>query len=511
MRTTIDEQIRSLFSLFTNESNFVINYNETWDSVEIIANVTLTAWPKAEDFLKTIPHISSRDSWEFKILNDSGATILNRHSNSGNIEDFSDMESYEDLQISLKFDISKVLVNNYLSVYWVSKFNDFLINLPLISFYNTISEQINDILLLECINDSVELLHTQSIAIFSKGNDYVVHGIKNRKSRLHQCEGCIHWGTYTIKLLPEDLFSGFSNNPLFTTFNLVCGYLIAMYLFDYISLTTAQLNLKIDGFKTISYSINTSKIANLSIDENTIIQLYEVYNWVLNSGYISDKFSIARNILSINLDPVNLRISSPVLDSIKSNFRIYEKDNVHQYIQLRNDISSLLVDLQAKINDIVDNFSNDFKNNLIVLVSFFTSVIVFGVISADSPFAYFSNHIIILSWGFLLISLLYWWYSYREINKKIDLFYKHYSQIKSRYEALLDDAELSNIFEECNPDKFGSHSSFLKWQRRHFSILWIASLIILFLALLLLFIANNLSILNIIHKILACICSIKNI
>lgn len=511
MMMTLNEQIRSLFSLFTNECTYIIDYKETWDSVEISTSITLSSCPKVEDFLQTIPNVSSRDSWEFKILDDSGSTIVNRHSKSGNIEDFLDIEPYEDLPVYLKFYISKVIVNNYLSVYWISKFNDFLINLPLISFYNTISNQIKDILLLECINDSVELLHTQSIAIFSKGNDYVVQGIANRKIRLHQCEGSIHWGTYTINLLPEDLFSCTSKNPLYTTFTLACGHLIAMYLFDYISLTQTQLNLKIDGFKTVSYSINVSKIENLSLDKNTIDQLFEVYNWVLGGGYIADKFSIARNILSINLDFDNLKISSPVIDSIKSNFRIYEKDNVHQYIQLRNDISSLLVDLQTKINDIVDNFSNDFKNNLLVLVSFFTSVIVFGVISDDSPFAYFSNHIIILSWAFILISLLYWWYSYCEINKKINLFYKHYSQIKSRYEALLDDAELKDIFEECNPDKFGTHSSFLKWQCKHFSILWIVSLLILFMALLILFIANNLSIVNIIREILVCICFIKNI
>lgn len=507
----MEEQIRRLFALFANESEFTIECKETWDYIDITTNIMLSSCPKAEDFLKAIPDVSIRDSWEFKILDDGGSTISNRHSKSGNIEEFSDLEAYEDLSISLKFYISKSIVNNYLSIYWVSKFNDFLISLPLISLFNTISSNLNNTLLLECMNDSVELFHTQSIAIFSKGKEYEVLGIKNRKNRLRQCEGCTHWGTFSLNLLPEDLYSTTNKNPFYNVFIMACEYLIAMYLFDYISITTSQLNLKIDGFKNLSYSINVSNMGDSLIDEFTISQLYEVYNWILSGGYTSDKFSIARNILSINLDSDTLKISSPIIDSIKSNFRIYEKDNVQQYIQLRNDISSLLVDLQTKINDIVDNFSNDFKNNLLVLVSFFTSVIVFGVISDDSPFAYFSNHIIILSWGFIFISLLYWWYSYREINKKIALFDKHYSQIKSRYEALLDAAELNNIFEECNPDKHGTHSSYLRWQRKHFSILWIVSLSILFIALLTLFISNNLNLFTIIRRILLWICSIKNI
>lgn len=179
---------------------------------------------------------------------------------------------------------------------------------------------------------------------------------------------------------------------------------------------------------------------------------------------------------------------------------------------MRNEISNLLIDLQSKVNSIAESFTADFKNNLLVLVSFFTSVVVFGVISEASPFVYFSNHIIILSWCFLLISFFYWLYSYNELNKKTKLFHKHYEQIKNRYKTLLDEVELKNVFEECNPDKYDSHNSYIEWQRRKFSMLWLGSIAILFIGLGILFVFNNVSFISLVNKlIISIICCLTNI
>lgn len=320
--------------------------------------------------------------------------------------------------------------------------------------------------------------------------------------RIQSIEGLIHWGTYKLQLLPEDVYPSNDVNPLYNIFSQASACLLMMYLFDYITINSNALILKLCGFKSLNYTIDAIKLSTIYIDKDTTAQLFQIYNWSMSSGHIVDKFSIARNILSLNLESPQVRITSPIIDAIKSNFRIFEKENVQQYIRLRNEISNLLIDLQTKINDIAQNFASDFKSNLLVLVSFFTSVIVLGVISEASPFVYFSNQIIMLSWCFLLISFFYWLYSYNELKKKTQLFHKHYEQIKDRYRALLDDVELSNIFEECNPDKYGSHQSYIEWQRFWFSILWIASIIILFVGLSMLFIFNNISIVTTIKTIM---------
>ncbi|WP_302613837.1 hypothetical protein [uncultured Bacteroides sp.] len=494
----MENQIKQLVGLFSNNGNVSIHFIESWDSVDISIFIILDKIPDSSSFLTNIPLISDRDSWEFKILDENDETILTIHSASGEFSNFDEIEAYKGLSVSIRFIVTKEINSDRLSIYSILCFNKYLGECSLYSFLNALNKRLNNTLILECINDEIETLNTESISVVSKNVNINSVGTSERMKRIRLSEGLIHWGAYKLQLLPEDIYPSNCINPLHNIFEQASACLLMMYLFDHISITSNSLDLELSGFKTLSYTICTSKLSGINVDQDTVAQLFQVYCWGMSGGYVADKFSIARNILSLNLDATQMRITSPIINAIKSNFRVYEKENVQQYIQLRNEISNLLIDLQAKINDIAQNFTTDFKNNLLVLVSFFASVIVFGVISEASPIAYFSNHIIILSWCFLLISFFYWLYSYSELNKKTKLFYKHYEQIKNRYKALLDDVELKNIFEECNPDKYESHQSYIKWQKLWFSTLWIASIITLFIGLSILFVFNNTHIISII-------------
>lgn len=508
----MDSQIKRLLRLFSNSGNIAIDFTESWDSVNVTASIILDKIPDSTSFLKNIPPTSTRDSWEFKILDENNETILTIHSASGELINLNEMEAYKELSISIKFIVTKNIQNGKLSIYSILSFSQYLGNGSLYSFLNALNKRLEKILILECVNDEIETLNTESISVISRNENSEIVGICDRAKRIRLSEGLIHWGTYKLQLLPEDIYPSYSTNPLYNIFSQASTCFLMMFLFDHIAISNEALNLKLSGFRTVNYTIGTSKLSEINVEQSTITQLLQVYRWGMSGGYVVDKFSIARNILSLNLDTTQVLITAPIIDAIKSNFRVYEKENVQQYIQLRNELSNLLIDLQAKINDITQSFTTDFKSNLLVLVSFFASVIVFGVISDASPLAYFSNHIIILSWCFLLISFFYWLYSYNELKRKTKLFYKHYEQIKERYKALLDDAELNNIFEECHPDRYESHKSYIEWQKRWISILWIASIITLFVGLLVLFVFNNTFIITIIKTLITyIICFIKNI
>lgn len=508
----MDSQIKQLLRLFSNNEEIDIDFTESWDSVAVTASIILDKIPDSTSFLKNIPLILPRDSWDFKIIDESNETILTIHSDSasGELIKLNEIEAYKELSISIKFIVTKNIQEGKLSIYNILSFSQYLGNGSLYSFLNALNRRLEKTLILECVNDKIETLNAGSISVVSKDVNSDFISVNERMKRIHLIEGLIHWGAYKLQLLPEDIYPSNCTNPLYNIFKQASACLLIMYLFDYITLTNNTLDVKLNGFKALNYTINTNKLSEIDVDHKTIDQFFQVYCWCMSSGYAADKFSIARNILSLNLDTTQILITSHIIEAIKSNFRVYEKENVQQYIQLRNEISNLLIDLQTKINDIVQNFTTDFKNNLIVLVSFFASVIVFGVISEAS--AYFSDHIIILSWCFLLISLLYGCCSYSELNKKTKLFYKHYEQIKDRYRALLDDVELNNIFEECNPDKYESHQSFIEWQKCRFFRLWILSIIILFIGLFILSIFNNSYIITFIKSIITnIVCFLKNI
>ena len=216
----------------------------------------------------------------------------------------------------------------------------------------------------------------------------------------------------------------------------------------------------------------------------------------------SDKINIARNIISLNINKDSLRIDSTALNSILSNYKIYEKENVKQYLQVRNKLSELLIDLQEKISAIVDSFISDFKKNILTLVSFFISVVAIKVVSKGDFVGGFTNEIIGLSFVFLLVSIGLLLYSRWELTKKIDLYNKHYRQIKDRYKDVLSTIELEGIFEECDPQKDNTNTSFVLKQKKIYSWLWFLSILLLLLFLIAVLLIKNISICCIINKVI---------
>ena len=184
-------------------------------------------------------------------------------------------------------------------------------------------------------------------------------------------------------------------------------------------------------------------------------------------------------------------INSSTFESILSNYKIYEKENVKQYLQVRNKLSELLIDLQGKISSIVDSFISDFKKIFLTLVSFFISVVAIRVISKGDFIGGFTNEIIVLSFIFLLISVGLLLYSRWELTKKITLYNKHYRQIKDRYKDILSGIELEKIFEECDPQKDDTNASFILKQKKIYSWLWFLSILLLSLFLVVVFFINN--------------------
>lgn len=70
---------------------------------------------------------------------------------------------------------------------------------------------------------------------------------------------------------------------------------------------------------------------------------------------------LARNILSLNFDKENLKLSETAFEAIKSGYKIYQKENIKQYIEIRNKISDQLIELQNKADKIVASFVSDYK------------------------------------------------------------------------------------------------------------------------------------------------------
>lgn len=487
--STLNNVSKEILLLFSDNTVDLASISENFDEVKITYFLNIERFPEITIYGKILGALNPRDTFHLSVVNE-GEVVENFTNRSD--KEFSDyIELLEGNltvgdYIEVIFTIEKKIIENKLSVYFKDEFIQYLNSLSFLVFLNVVEGCLNKSFLIleyqESNSNEIEFA-TKTISFVSKDKIFEKDSVEDelRSELIHRATSLCHWDIENSTILPEDLFptiSNSSNNALPEIFKKVCLLYTSMFIFDYVSIKEKSFSYKLNGFKTFGEQINTVKIDDVELDTSSFDLLFNIYKWIYNGGNTPDKLSIARNIISLNFDPKTLNISNTCYDAILSNHRIYERQNVRQYIEVRNKLSEILIDLQDKIDKIVNSFVNDYKKNIITLLSFFISVIAIRVISKGDFIGGFTTEIIILSYSFLLISIGIMIYSRWEFSKRIEMFDKHYIQLKERYKELLSSDELNKIFDDCNPKNKESRS-FIHEQKRLYTILWICSVALL--------------------------------
>lgn len=474
------EQINRIVALFSDADLVNASAKETWDEYEYNAEIALSKIPDAQCLLRAIPEISDRDSWRLIITSNGDDSIVDIKKSSGDIGDIkSDLEPYTDDKVCLKFAIEKKRDNKKLTVYDWSLFTGFLQGTSLNAFLNAVSNRLDGNLTVEVWTDGFRPFKSNTIDFISKGGtaQYEVVGHRNMRvsSRHKYCLSNIQYGT----LLPEDLLTDSTTDDISLLFRKASLAMSMLYVCDSSSVGST-LELGICGYMTFRSQYDAQRLDGLAFEDKYCNPWFEIYDWAYTGGYTSDRLSIARNIISLNVQGESLfSINDSTLRSIKSNFKIFEQDNVRQYIKVRNEISSFLIGMQREVSAIVDGFASDFKKNILAVFTFFFTVVIVRVISKGDFAGGFTTPVFILSLIFLALSLVLLVFSRMELNKKKELFEKHYNQTKNRYKCLLSDEEIKEMFEDSNPNKQGSHANYIEWQGKVYTLLWIACVFVL--------------------------------
>lgn len=498
--------------LFTSETINLQDKREDFSEVKFSYSFELQKIPRESDFPLIISLLNKRDTFHLSILKGEEVVANFANRNNNNFADYisalnTELEIGDNVKII--FTIEKSKKENSISIYQLNWFIDYLNSLSFSTFMNIFEEYLHGgVLNLELQDNSSEKnkFQTQTIS-FSTMNLPNIINKSFREDRAYAATTLCHWDTEKKWLLPEDFYpiaNEHENQALIEVFQKVCLLYTTMFIFDYSGMREGIFLYKLNGYKTFGQEIITKKIENITIDLSSMELFYKIYRWIYTGGNTTDKISIARNIISLNYNPETLKISKTAFDAILSNYKIYERQNVKQYIEVRNKLSEILIDLQCKLDKIVDGFTSDYKKNIITLLSFFISVIVIRVVSKGDFIGGFTNEIIILSYSFLVISIGLFIYSRWEFSRRVKMFDKHYEQLKERYKELLSTDELNKIFDECNP-KNRKEKSFVHQQKKCYSVLWISSILVLGLAITIIFFMNNIGVCNIIRLILCCI------
>lgn len=434
--------------------------------------------PNKETLLASLPAISERDDWRLRMLSEADEDLfdIRKGSDMDVAYDTDQLEPYLDGNVRLVYSIEKGITDSVLTIYDLQQFLVYIKELAVTGFYNALYNALHDKLILEIWGNEFEQFATQSFATIRKGDAIPKIGYENEKrKRIDSCGRYCQWTAKLPGLLPEDLHIEVSHQEgeLAQLFKRACLLLSACFVADFSGIEKNSWRIRISGFKTLFSEGSKAKMLDLSFDEKSVDQWYDIYDWCYTGGYTSDRLTIARNIISLNCpDFEKLQLNISTLHAIKSNFRVFEQDNVRQYIKVRKDVSSDLLTLQDKINSIVEGFAGDFRKSVVGLGTFFLTIVVVRVIAGGQWYEPFNNQIVALSFLFIILSAVMLVYSRKTLEKKEQLFTKHYSQLRERYSQLLSKEEADKIFEDSDPNKLGTDSNYIQWQKKSYTRIW---------------------------------------
>lgn len=235
-----------------------------------------------------------------------------------------------------------------------------------------------------------------------------------------------------------------------------------------------RLQCQLVGYRRVNQVLD---FGDFQPDAKVIKEYLEIYKWVYSGDNINDKIGIARNVITLKIKNDNLLDIEPgAINTIQSNHLIYLKENVQQYIEVKNKISEFIFDMFQKASETVDSFVGTFKNNVTATVSFFISVLIINSVQDVELTKIFTPEISVLSIVFLFLSALFLVFSRKDIRVKCERLESSYAKLKERYKDVLNANDIDAIFKAV---KHEEDIDYIRKQAAKYSYLWLLTIIVL--------------------------------
>lgn len=386
--------------------------------------------------------------------------------------------------IHVNFNIEKSVVNNTFSVYNFDCFVNNILELTydkvLLSF--ALLYESSNKLIFEVFNQPC-FFKTKTM-IFSSRESTKFDNNFERTKRLEDCKDVTYFFEMTkYPLLPDDFAIEVSgeNDKLEHLFNKLSTVLSLIYISSSSYFNMNETRIQISGQKNIESVYNNKEIISN-------LEIYKIYNWIYTDGNAIDKAMIARNIISLHCkyDKI-IELDGKTLESIKSNYNLYLKSNVAQYIELRNKLAEFINESISKTGEYAIKLLDNFKSNIMAICALLFTVGVSNTVSNRPLNNIFTRDINIILEIFLFISSIYLCVSRQEISYKKNKAKETYYELKENYSSLLTKEDLKEVFED---DKLINNMlDSVDQGIRMFSVIWCACIILGFI--LIEFISDN--------------------
>lgn len=214
-----------------------------------------------------------------------------------------------------------------------------------------------------------------------------------------------------------------------------------------------------------------------SINTSSIQTYWQIYEWIYTkeADKISDALSIARNILSVYLNNGSLDIDANVINSIKSNYKIYLQRNIDKYFELKLRLSEQLNKAVDSLSQLSDKYISTFKSNFFAGLSFYISLFLMSAFRSGK--GAFTREMTLFSLTFSIFSLLYFGLTRYHLKKDYSYLMERYELLKNRYKDLLVEEDINKIL--SNDSEFYKAKTYFEDKRCHYSWLWVLSAFVL--------------------------------
>lgn len=445
------------------------------------ANIIINANdnPPYNDIVRIINDIPSRDVMSISFTDDCDNKLsfqANSSISETEYENYINDARYGE-KIYVTISIEKNIKDNKLSIYCLEKFMDDLLSLNEEEVMKSFSKLLKDRgFLIFTLFDSDIIFKTKSMCFVPETNsDTIEIHTYNRLTRLNECQQASYFVNATLyELIPDD-FSievDYSQNPLSSLFKRISTILSLVYISSSSAINNNVLKLKISGQRVINYSYSLSDVRNNQ-------EIYKIYSWCFTDGNPIDKGILARNIISLHCKYIEITdLDSKTIDSIQSNYNLYIKENVSQYIELKNRLSEFINEIVSKTGEMSLEILDKLKNNFIALFVFFFSVILTNIVTTQNFENIFSKDITFVlelilacSMGYILVCLF-------EVDYKIKKITNAYKALKNNYSSLFTPNDLNEAF--CNDKLMDDTNKEVHRRSNVFALIWLIILLFLF-------------------------------
>lgn len=467
--------LKELIELFDLSED---NIKDNLMNVEYYNQVSPCKIPNIEKIKEILLKFPKRDKVRIEYSNVTEDTIIiDNYEEIDSIKyvDFIKENADPEYSINVYIKITKSTNDKRISIYDFNCFwkelceNDILYSMD---FFSRRLKESQQIIFVNFDNDYN--FSTKTIAMTQEQSDIEIEQY-NRNISIEKCKSIsTFWNMEEYELIPEDFHIQISYIPteIKRLFEKTKYILSLIYISNTSRIENFNLYLQINGYKNREYNINLEEFKY----DNKYEEFYDIYSWSIFEGNVIDKIGLVREVMSIHCKYANvLDINKTTFDSIKSNYKLYLRDNVNKYIDFKNKAVEFIMKISKTTNEIIMEFISNLKKNIATFFTFILGTVLANIVSDNPIDNIFTNDVVAICCWILLGSFIYLFISLKEMNFKKDRYIEEYNQLKLSYRDVLDENDIIEIFD--NDKVYKENIDTLSKIKKKYTIVWITMII----------------------------------